>query len=163
MPLGRIPALSKPPFLVSEQNLAQDQSGINKPVVKPRSKGATFSDLVMKARVKCLTGGLKSNHSLCPPLVEISIGSKPSKPGGGMAMVPVWGTNVTCLSPAIKGFKCWAGRAEDENCAPKISMLLHPGIYFLALRFARAKIPTSGSRIKLTITIGQDGWDGMVS
>ena len=24
-------------------------------------------------------------------------------------------------------------------------------------------MPTSGSRIKLTITIGQDGWDGMVS
>jgi len=42
-------------------------------------------------------------------------------------------------------------------------MYLHRSIYFFAFRFARAKIPTSGSRMKLTITIGQDGWDGMVS
>ena len=47
----------------------------------------------MKEFVYSLTGG-RSNHSPLPPLVTTWVGPKPSKPGGGVAMVADRGVNV---------------------------------------------------------------------
>jgi hypothetical protein len=66
----------------------EDRSQVNELLVGQKYTRVTLPDLITRESVYSFTVG-RSNHFPLPPLVETCTDGKPSKPGGGVAMIVV--------------------------------------------------------------------------